>query len=137
MELMLCLYQLTLAQVESGKMMFMVGTGGNGKGMHSILDQCMLGTENFGLLESSWFSDRNEFRKSAHIGINKMEIRIQEASNSSPINSDQYKKFVVGETLTLRQNYEKTRQENFGVSIKIQEVNEVNIPRMDFNISRY
>ena len=53
MEFMLCLYQLALAQVESGKMKFMVGTGGNGKGMHSILDQCMLGTEKFGLLESS------------------------------------------------------------------------------------
>ena len=62
----------------------------------------MLGPENFALLEASWFSDRTEFRKSAHLGLNKMEIRIQEASNSQPINSDNYKKFVVGETISLR-----------------------------------
>ena len=72
----------------------------------------MFGPQNYGLLEASWFSDRNEFRKSAHLCLNKMEIRIQEASNSAPINSDQYKKFVVGETLSLRQNYQNTMQEN-------------------------
>ena len=74
----------------------------------------MFGPQNYGLLEASWFSDSNEFRKSAHLGLNKMEIRIQEASNS-----DQYKKFVVGETLSLRQNYQNTMQENFSGSIKI------------------
>ena len=109
LELMLCMYQLALARIESGKMMFMVGNGGNGKGMHSILDQCMFGGENFGLLEATWFSDRAEFRKSAHLGLNKLEIRVQEASNSAPINSDCYKKFIVGEVLAIRQNYEKTK----------------------------
>lgn len=43
LELMLCLYQLALGQIESGRMVFMVGNGGNGKGMHSLLDQCMFG----------------------------------------------------------------------------------------------
>ena len=37
----------------------------------------------------------------------KIEIRIQEASNSTPVN---YEKFVVGETIALRQNYEKIRK---------------------------
>ena len=63
-------------------------------------------------------------------------MRTQEASNSTPVNSDYYKKFVVGETIALRQNYEKTRQENFSGAIKIQEVNEVNIPVMDFKVCR-
>ena len=56
--------------------MFLVGTGGNGKGMNALLDQCLFGPENFGMLDASWFSDRQEFRKSGHIGLNKMEIRI-------------------------------------------------------------
>ena len=100
--MMMCLYQLALAQIETGRMIFMVGTGGNGKGMHSTLDQCMFGNENFGLLEASYFSDRKEFQKSGHFALNKIEIRIQEASNSSTINSDNYKKFIVGETMPLR-----------------------------------
>ena len=93
---------MSLARIESGKMMFMVGNGGNGKGMHSILDQSLLGTKNVGLLEATWLSHRAEFRKSAHMGLNKLEIRVQEASSSAPINSDWYKKFIVGETLSIR-----------------------------------
>ena len=100
-EMMFSLYQLALAQIETGRMIFMVGVGGS-KDLHSILDQYMLGNENFGFLEASYFSDRKEFKKSGHFALNKIEIRIQEASNSSPINSDNYKNLIVGETMPLR-----------------------------------
>ena len=37
-KLVMCFYHLALRQVDSGRMLFLVGNGGNGKGMLGLLE---------------------------------------------------------------------------------------------------
>ena len=54
----------------------------------------MLGAENYGNLEFAVFQDRGEFRKSTQFGVEKVEVRIQEASAEGTVQSESFKKFV-------------------------------------------
>lgn len=55
---------LALRQMPTGKILFIVGQGGDGKGMHGLLDQSALGPSNVGHIDFNIFSDRSEFRRS-------------------------------------------------------------------------
>ena len=72
---------LAIKKVPSGKMLFEIGTGGDGKGMEAILERNLLGEDNCASLDFGIFADRAECRKSAHFALNKLYMRIQEFNN--------------------------------------------------------
>ena len=86
--------------------------------MHAVLDRSLFGKDNFSSLDFGVFTTRDEMRKSGHFGVDKLEIRIQESANIISIASDVYKRFVSGEEMDLRQNYQFTTKEKF-VGMKI------------------
>ena len=100
-------------------MIYIVGEGGVGKGMHAELNKSLFGSANFTSLDYSCFVDRGEMRKSGSVAAEKLEIRIQEANAGEVITSDIYKKFISGEEIDLRPNYGFTTKENFESSMKI------------------
>ena len=99
------LTHLALNRIPTGKMLFMIGKGGDGKGMDAVLEGSLFGEENHTNLDFSVFTDRSEFRKSAGAAHNKIAVRVQECSSTKAIASDQWKRFISGETLDLRVNY--------------------------------
>ena len=119
---------LVIRGIPTGKMVFEIGNGGDGKGMESILDSSLFGEDNFATLDCGIFTDRMEFRKSCHFGWNKRAIRIQEFTKSKSIVSDIWKRFISGEPIDSRVNYGFTAKLSFGMSMKIQELNFENIP---------
>ena len=104
-KLKLALMKLAMKQVNTGKILFLIGRGGDGKGLDSILDKNIFGEENFCTLDCAVFTERQEFRKSGHFGQNKTCIRIQEFTKQKHIISDLWKRFVSGEEIDVRQNY--------------------------------
>ena len=83
-------------------MLFLVGSGGDGKAMEALLDQGVLGQHNCAYLDSDIFYSKSEFRKSGHFALDKLAIRIQEFQNGKSLCSDTWKKFISGETMDLR-----------------------------------
>ena len=126
--LKLALLKLAINGVNTGKMIFLIGSGGDGKGMEAILDRNILGENNCTTLDCGIFTERLEFRRSGHFGWNKVAIRIQEFNNDRRIISDIWKRFVSGEDIDLRVNYGFTVKLSFGSSMKIQELNYECIP---------
>ena len=69
---------LAVNEVPTSKMLFLIGEGGDGKSMDAILERNVLGENNCTTLDCGVFTDRQELRKSAHFGLNKLSIRVQE-----------------------------------------------------------
>lgn len=67
---------LTIRKIPTGKMLFLVGEGGDGKSMDAILERTVFGENNCATLDSGVFTERSEFRKSAHVAWNKLCVRI-------------------------------------------------------------
>ena len=109
-------------------MLFEVGRSGDGKGMESILDKNVLGEKNCASIECGAFTDMNEFRRPAHFGWNKLNVRIQEFIKERCIVADVWKRFMTGEEIDIRANYDFTVKRSFGPSFKVQEVNFESIP---------
>ena len=67
---------LALRRIGTSKMLFEIGSGGDGKAMEAILDRAVLGEENCAQLDCGVFTSREEFRKSGHFACNKLSVRI-------------------------------------------------------------
>lgn len=63
--LKMVLFHLALKRIPTGKIVYEVGRGGDGKGCEAILDRNVLGDENFTTIDCAVFTDRSEFRRSA------------------------------------------------------------------------
>ena len=72
----LTLMKLASKQIPIDKVIFEVGKGGDGKQMEATLDASALGKGNCCTLECSIFTDRSEFRRSAHFAEDKLMVRI-------------------------------------------------------------
>lgn len=57
--LKLALLHLALKRIPTRKMLFEVGSGGDGKGCEAILERNLLGDDNFSTLDCGVFTDRN------------------------------------------------------------------------------
>ena len=124
----LCFLCAAFQGVCTGKMLFQVGRGGDGKGMEAILDAALFGSKSSASLDSGVFLDRAEFRKSAELVWNKSNVRIQEMDSKVRFISEIWKRFVVDEEIDCRVNYGFTTKRRFGTSMKIQELNYENVP---------
>ena len=127
-QLKLCFLHAAFKKACTGKMMFEVGKGGDGKGMEAYLEKAMLGEDESATLDWGDFLDRQEFRKSAEFAWNKANVRIQEMDQHARFIADLWKCFVVDEEVDCRVNYGFTTKRRFGSSMKIQEMNYENIP---------
>ena len=112
----------------TGKMLFQIGRGGDGKGMEAVLDAALFGSDARATLDCGVFMERAEFRKSAELAWNKANVRIQEMDQSGRFLADIWKRFVVDEEIDCRVNYGFTTKRRFGNSMKVQELNYENIP---------
>ena len=126
--LKLAMIHLAIKQVPTGRILFEIGKGGDGKSLFALLEKSLLGEENFAILDNSIFLDRSEFRRSAHFGCNKIALRFQEFTNEKNILSDLWKRMISGEEMDLRVNYGFTVKQRFDTSMKVQELNRENIP---------
>ncbi|CAE7791620.1 unnamed protein product [Symbiodinium sp. CCMP2592] len=124
----LCFLCAAFQDVCTGKMLFQIGRGGDGKGMEAVLDAALFGSLSSASLDCGVFLDRMEFRKSAELAWNKSNIRIQEMDTKVRFLSDIWKRFIVDEEIDCRVNYGFTTKRRFGTSLKIQEVNYENVP---------
>ena len=124
----LCFRCAAFQGVCTGKMLFQIGRGGDGKGMEAVLDAALFGSLSSASLDCGVFLDRMEFRKSAELVWNKANVRIQEMDSKVRFLSDVWKRFVVDEEIDCRVNYGFTTKRRFGASMKIQEVNYENVP---------
>lgn len=79
---LVCL-KVAFARALTGKMVFEVGHGGDGKGAEGTLEATVLGKTNAATLDCSCFVDRQEFRKSAELAWNKAAIRVQEMTQAA------------------------------------------------------
>ena len=104
-----------------------VGRGGAGKGSRANLEEARFGNDAWGTGEAAWFlqgkEGRNEFRKGGQALDGKAFCRIQEFPPGQEVNSDVLKKFISGEEMELRGNYEMTRKARFNHAKKTIEVN--------------
>ena len=80
LKLWLCLYNLVSKHIDTGKMIFLIGEGGVGKGIHGILNETLLGPSNCARMDFSVFLDRQKMRKNGHLASDKLEVRIQESN---------------------------------------------------------
>ena len=110
------------------KMLFLLGSGGDGKGMEAVLDRALFGESGSSTLDCGAFLERTEFRKSGELAWNKSNVRIQEMDHHARFIADLWKRFVVDEEVDCRVNYGFTSKRKFGISMKIQELNYENIP---------
>ncbi|CAE8688578.1 unnamed protein product, partial [Polarella glacialis] len=126
--LKLAFLKLAFLRVCSGRMIFEIGKGGDGKGMEAILEKHLLGPSNSATLDCACFIDRMEFRKSGEFAWNMCTVRIQEMDHHGRFVSDVWKRFVVDEEIACRVNFGFTSKRRFGSSMKVQELNYENIP---------
>ena len=105
LEITMCLLHLAIRQLPTGKILILIGKGEDGKTMHGNLEKCTLGSANVGNVNFSVFLDRTEFRRSTQSAKGKIAVRIQESQSDSPIQSEQFKKFITGEKVDTRVNY--------------------------------
>ena len=124
----LCFLRAAFSKVCTGKMMFEIGAGGDGKGMEAYLDKNLLGSHQTTTLDCGVFLDRQEFRKSGEFVWGKCNVRIQEMDSHGRFIADIWKRFVVDEEIDCRVNYGFTSKRKFGDSMKIQELNYENVP---------
>ena len=127
-QLKLCFMHAAFKKVCASKMIFAIGSGGDGKGMEAILDRALFGDLASATLDCGVFLDRAEFRKSARFAWNMATVRIQEMDQKGHFHADIWKRFVVGEDIDCRVNYGFTSKRRFGESMKIQELNYDHIP---------
>ena len=120
----------------TGKMIFQVGHGGDGKGMEAILDRALFGPSCSSTLDCGVFLDRMEFRKSAELAWNKANIRVQEMDKEGRFIADLWKRFVVDEEIDCRINYGFTSKRKIGRSMQAQELNYENIPIIEESSDR-
>ena len=64
--------------VPTEKMFYIVGPGGDSKGLVAALEQGVMGAENSARLDPSIFGGEEEFRRSAHFAIGKKDILFSE-----------------------------------------------------------
>ena len=127
-QIKLCFLHAALRRACTSKMLFLLGSGGDGKGMEAVLDRALFGESGSSTLDCGVFLDRGEFRKSGEMAWNKSNIRIQEMDHHARFIADLWKRFVVDEEVDCRVNYGFTSKRRFGISMKIQELNYENIP---------
>ena len=105
----LCSLPLAFKRVCSGKWLFEVGPGGDGKSKEFILETGVLGEKNCATLDIGALMDRLEFRKSAHFAWNKSQMRAQEAENIQGVLkamiADTWKRIPEDEEIDTRQNF--------------------------------
>ena len=68
----ICMLHLAVRRIPSGKILFLLGNGGDGKSMSAVLDKCTIGQNNYGNLDFGVFQDKNEFRKSTKFAVDKV-----------------------------------------------------------------
>ena len=136
--LKLAMLKCAFAGVKTGKMLFEVGGGGDGKGMEGILDRALFGERNSCTLEANAFVEQGEFRKSGHCAWKKKVVRIQELPVGAKrrFKTDIWKRFIVGEEIDCRVNFGFTAKRTFGESMKVQECNYENIPVIEQKAKR-
>ena len=127
-QIKLCFMHAAFQKVATGKMLFEIGAGGDGKKMEACLDRAVFSASASSTLDCGVFLERQEFRKSAELAWNKANIRIQEMSQHGHFISDLWKRFVVNEEIDCRVNYGFTAKRRFGTSMQVQELNFENIP---------
>ena len=124
----LCFLRAAFSKVCTGKMIFEIGAGGDGKGMEAYLDKNLLGSHQTTTLDCGVFLDQQEFRKSGEFAWGKCNVRIQEMDSHGRFIADIWKRFVVDEEIDCHVNYGFTSKRKFGDSMKIQERNYENVP---------
>ena len=87
-QIKLCFMHAAFQKVATGKMLFEIGTGGNGKGMEVCLDRAVFSASTSSTLDCGVFLERQKFRKSAELAWNKANIRVQEMSQHGHFISD-------------------------------------------------
>ena len=127
-QIKLCFLHAAFHRACTSKMLFLIGSGGDGKGMEAVLDRALFGESASSTLDCGVFLDRGEFRKSGELAWNKSNVRIQEMDHHARFIADLWKRFVVDEEVDCRVNYGFTSKRRFGISMKIQELNYENIP---------
>ncbi|CAE7371257.1 unnamed protein product, partial [Symbiodinium necroappetens] len=127
-QIKLCFLHAAFCRACTSKILFLLGSGGDGKGMEAVLDRALFGESGSSTLDCGVFLDRSEFRKSGELAWNKSNVRIQEMDHHARFIADLWKRFVVDEEIDCRVNYGFTSKRKFGVSMKIQELNYENIP---------
>jgi len=120
-------YKLAFKGMATGKMIFEVGRGGDGKGREAVFEKTLFG-DSFGTLDCEAFLDRTEWRRSGHLVWQKRCVRIQEFDAHTRMLADIWKRFIVGEELHVRENYGFTAKKSFGESTKTQELNFESVP---------
>ena len=66
---------ILLQNVPTGKMIFLIGFGGDGKGMEGLLYKTVLCSTNFASINCGKLTERAELRRSSHFGWNKKMIK--------------------------------------------------------------
>ena len=127
-QIKLCFLHAAFSRACTSKMLFLLGSGGDGKGMEAVLDRALFGESGSSTLDCGVFLERTEFRKSGELAWNKSNVRIQEMDHHARFIADLWKRFVVDEEVDCRVNYGFTSKRKFGISMKIQELNYENIP---------
>ena len=77
------------------------------------MDANLLGENNAATLDFAVFTDRKEWRQSAHFGLFKAAVRVQEGSKDARVIPDIWKRFTFEEELDLRVNYGFTAKFKF------------------------
>jgi len=100
---------LALKRICSGRWLYEIGGGGDGKSKEFILESGLLGNNNVGTLDIGALLKRDEWRKSGHLGWNKSQMRIQESAadpgGSMQLLGDIWKRLPEDETVDVRVNY--------------------------------
>ena len=120
--------KLALFGVASGKMAVAVGECSDSKGMFIIMEEHVLGKKNHADVDPDVFFPPEEFRKPAHVMINKVDCTFKEGANCKQLTSDIWKRVIVDEVVDLRSNFGQTRQVKLGRSRKVQHYNYESIP---------
>lgn len=132
----LCFLRQAFMKVCTGKVIFEIGTGGDGKGMEAILERTPLGEENSSTLDCGCFTDRGEFRKSGEFAWNRPDVQVQEMDHAIRFIGDVWKRFVVDEEIDCRVNYGFTVKRKVGDSMKVQELSCENVPVVEESLQR-
>ncbi|CAK0811746.1 unnamed protein product, partial [Prorocentrum cordatum] len=124
--------KLTFLRVNSAKMNFKIGRGGDGQHAGATLQRNLVGEASAHYLDCSVFYDRSERRKSGGLAAwNKSIVRIQECDANAHMVSDSWKRSIVGEELSRRVNYRFPVQRTFGECERGQGLNGENVPVLE------